>query len=228
MVIVRLGRWLADADARSDWVEVEPVWWRALMLVGFGYAVFVVTWVPINAFSVGREAATLYLPGESAIPLIVSFEYLYALGYALPVIAVLKTRTAGRLVRLMVAFGMILTVAYTTYLLFPVYLERPELVVDSFASYLLSVEYRDPSYNHFPSLHVALVWLGFFACRSGLRRPWIYAVTAFGMTVATLFVKQHYLVDLVYGFVLAVAAWRLTRGWVRSAVSRVSVRETTR
>ena len=47
--------------------------------------------------------------------------------------------------------------------MFPVYFERPRLEVSSFHTWFLSLEYLDKSYNHFPSLHVALSWLTVFA-----------------------------------------------------------------
>jgi membrane-associated phospholipid phosphatase len=189
------------------------------VVVATGYTFFLATYLPINAFSVGREAATLYLPGEARLPFIPEFEYLYALGYVLPVIAVLKIPTAEDMVQTLWAFVGTLAVAYTTYVVFPVYLERPALNVNSPATFLLSLEYRDYPYNHFPSLHVALVWLGYFACRAGLRRPAVYATLALGMTAGAVFVKQHYVVDLLYGFALAWTAWISAGYWVRRDLS---------
>lgn len=202
-----LERWVDDGTGR-------PHRGRTARLAALAYGLFVATWIPLNAFSVGRDAAILYLPGEEALPFVPEFEYLYALGYLLPVIAVFAVPTARGVVRLAVAFLATLTVAYATYLVFPVYLERPELVVDSPSTFLLSLEYEDPSYNHFPSLHVALVWLGWLAAREGLRRPLLYALAALGMTVATMFVKQHYFVDLLYGGALAAVAWAAAGVWL--------------
>lgn len=203
-------RWLDDGGG-------GPHRGRTIRLGAAAYAVFVATWVPINAFSVGRQATTLYLPGEAALPFIPEFEYLYALGYVLPVIALLAVPTARGVVRLLAAFLGTLAVAYATYLVFPVYLERPEMVVDSVSTFLLSLEYLDPSYNHFPSLHVALVWLGWLAARDGLRWTALYVATAIGMTVATMFVKQHYFVDLVSGAALAAVSWTAAGYWLRRA-----------
>lgn len=203
-------RWLDDGDG-------GPHRGRTIRLGTAAYGLFVATWVPINAFSVGRQAATLYLPGETALPFVPEFEYLYALGYVLPVIALVAVPTARGVVRLLAALLGTLAVAYATYLVFPVYLERPELVVDSVSTFLLSLEYMDPSYNHFPSLHVALIWLGWLAARDGLRWPGLYLSAAIGMTVATMFVKQHYFVDLVYGGALAAVSWAAAGAWLRRA-----------
>jgi membrane-associated phospholipid phosphatase len=201
MTVLRAARaWIDRGDGTPDKK-------RMLVHAAVCYGLFIATWVPVNAYSVGRDAATLYLPGESSLPFVPEFEYLYAFGYVLPVIGLLNIPTVRGAVRVLIAFLLTLVVAYATYLVFPVYLERPDLVVDSLATFLLSLEYKDPSYNHFPSLHVTFVWLGYFASRSGLRRPWIYAVFALGVTASTMLVKQHYFVDLVYGFGLAWVTW---------------------
>ena len=75
-------------------------------------------------------------------------------------------------------------------------------------TWLLAIEYLDPSYNHFPSLHVALGCLVFFALRDRLGRLRAPLATLLaGMCLSTLFVKQHYLLDVLYGSGLAWAAW---------------------
>ena len=133
-----------------------------------GYVVFAATYVPLNRWSVGRHAHVLYLPGEDQLPFLPAFEYLYGLTYALPWLLLLGVRELRECVRCTAAFLLILAVAYGTYAAFPVYLERPAFVPRTLAERLLALEYLDPSYNHFPSLHVALTWLVYLACRARL------------------------------------------------------------
>lgn len=192
--------WAARPDG-----SVTPA--RAAVLLAAGYAAFAATYLPINVLSIRREAHVLYLPGEARVPFVPEFEFLYVLGYGLPVLVVLAVRRAATLRRLLVAFPLTLMIAYTTYLVFPVYLARPVIEPDSLATFLLSLEYRDPSYNHFPSLHVATAWLIYLACRSGVSHPRLLLALVTGVTVSTVFVKQHYVVDLAYGVALARAAW---------------------
>lgn len=184
----------------------------AIVLAG-AYAVFVATYLAINVYSIGRPARVLWLPGEQSIPFLPEFEYLYVLAYGIPVIAVFRLPDTVAFGRLLLAMAFTLAIAYVTYLLFPVYLERPHLEVTSLATFLLWLEYHDPSYNHFPSLHVATVWLIYLACRPALRHPRAFAGLLVGITVSTVFVKQHYLVDVVAGIVLAVVAWQGAR-WI--------------
>lgn len=183
--------------------------------LGACYLFFVPTYLAINHFSVGRPAHVLWLPGEAElVPFLPEAEFVYVLGYALPLVALLRIPDGRHLVRLVVAFLVTLAVAYVTYLLLPVYLERPALEVTSLATWLLSLEYTDPSYNHFPSLHTATAVLLYLGCRTGLRHPTLLASLVAAIAVSTMLVKQHYLVDVVYGATLAGTAWAATGRWM--------------
>jgi membrane-associated phospholipid phosphatase len=194
--------WLSDGEGRLRKSRF------AVILAG-SYAAFVVTYLPINEFSVGRAAHTLFLPGEDRLPFLPIFEYLYALTYFMPALLIATVRDYASFRRLVRAYGLTLLIAYTTYLLYPVYFERPHLEVSSFHTWLLSLEYLDKPYNHFPSLHVALSWLAFHASQVSRRSRVGLGVLATSISVSTVFVKQHYIVDVLYGVALAWVAWRL-------------------
>lgn len=185
---------------------------RLLAAIVLGYVVFSATYLPINIFSVGREAHTLFLPGEERLPFLPIFEYLYVLSYFVGVLLYFTIRDEERLRRLLRAFGLSLAVAYATYLLYPVYFERPHLDVTSLHTWLLSIEYMDKPYNHFPSLHVTLSWLAVHASQVSRRQRLLLSLIATGISISTIFVKQHYIVDVVYGYALAWGAWRVTAG----------------
>jgi membrane-associated phospholipid phosphatase len=202
----------APLDRLTAWVAPDghPRRRRLVVVLLVAYALFAVTYSAVNAFSVGRPAHTLWLPGERAVPFVPAFEFLYALAYFVPLLAVFRLPDARAFARLITALGLTLAVAYATYLAFPVHLERPPLAVRSIATFLLWLEYHDPSYNHFPSLHVATAWLFYLACRPALRWPRAFAALLVGITISTIFVKQHYLVDVVSGVTLAGLTWRWT------------------
>ncbi len=203
------GRWISDADGRLRWH-------RFAVVLACGYLVFAATYLPINLFSVGRPASTLYLPGEEGLPFLPAFVYLYVLTYFVGAFLIVTVRDYYRFLRLAAATGVSLLMAYATYLLVPVYLERPHLEVNSVHTWLLSIIYLDKSYNHFPSLHVTLSWLAFHAAQVPRRARIALSVLVAALSVSTLFVKQHYVVDVVAGFALAWIAW-----WIGGASKRV-------
>lgn len=188
---------------RTDPVSRRSV---ALSLVA-GYLAFAATYVPINHWSIGRRAHSLYLPGEDQLPFVPAFEYLYALTYVMPWLLLVGVRHRQEYRRVSTAFLIILTVAYATYALFPVFLERPVFTARSLAERLLALEYMDPSYNHFPSLHVAITWLVYLACRERLVQAGLFLALTLAISASTLFVKQHYVADVVSGAALALGAW---------------------
>jgi len=198
----RLAHWVSDADGRLRKR-------RFAVVLAVAYAVFTATYLSTNAFSVGRDAHTLFLPGEQRLPFLPAFEYLYVLTYFVPVLLFVTVRDAATLQRLLRATGLSLLTAYATYLLFPVYFERPRLEVSSLHTWLLSLEYLDKPYNHFPSLHVTLSWLAVHASQVSPKARFGLAILVTGISISTVFVKQHYIVDVVYGFALAWIAWWL-------------------
>ena len=200
----RLEPWLVDAGGRLRKRRF------AVVLAGL-YGLFTATYLLINAFSAGRVAPALFLPGEERLPFLPVFEYLYVLTYFLPALLIVAIRDYATVRRLIRAFSLVLLVAYTTYLVFPVYFERPHLEVSSLHTWLLSLEYLDKPYNQFPSLHVALSWLVVHASQVSRRSHTGLAVLVAGISISTVFVKQHYIVDGLYGLALAWIAWRLTR-----------------
>jgi len=195
-----LERWMSDDEGRL-------IKSRFVVVLAVCYALFTATYMSINAWSVGRAAHTLFLPGEERLPFLPMFEYLYVLTYLIGGLVIATVRDYATLRRLLHATGLTLLVAYTTYFLFPVYFERPSLEVTSLHTWLLSLEYMDKPYNHFPSLHVALSWLAVFASQvSGRSRIGLYVLAA-AISISTIFVKQHYIADVLYGFALAWIAW---------------------
>ena len=207
----RFRNWLSDDDGslRTG---------RFVLVLAATYVAFSATYIAMNLLSVGRRAYMPYLPGEARIPFLPVFEYLYVLTFFVPVLLIATVRTYERFRRLMCALGIALTVAYSTYLLFPVYFERPPLTVSSLHTWLLSLQYLDKPYNDFPSLHVTLSWLAVRASQVSRGSRIALALVATGISISTVFVKQHYVVDVVLGYALAWGAWKLAIDVVRETI----------
>ena len=218
----RLQHWLSD-DAGTLRTG------RFALALAAIYVIFSVTYISINLFSVGRRAYILYLPGEARLPFLPIFEYLYVLTFLVPVLLIVTVRTYARFCRLVRALGIALSVAYSTYLLFPVYFERPQLVASSLHTWLLSLQYLDKPYNDLPSLHVTLSWLAVHASQVSRGFRITLVLVATGISISTLFVKQHYVVDVVFGYALAWGAWTLASvPWRRGTPARTASAATQR
>lgn len=172
---------------------------------------------------VGHYATTLSTndPTSSwdrAIPLVPAAIWPYEACYLLPFLACLLIRNWHSLNIALVAALLANLVAAAAYLLFPVAFPRPVLG-SSLAERVLALEYAwdfSPGANNLPSMHVAMSWLWLFACRKqGIGRPVELALTALviSISISTLLVKQHLLIDVLAGFACACVAWKAAHVW---------------
>ncbi len=166
---------------------------------------------------VGRYAATLptrdvTLGLDGAIPFVAAFIWPYELCYIFPFLPLLALEDWHRFNRAILAFLLANVTAYAVYVLYPIAFPRPELGA-SLSDLVLGLEYKVdfyPGANKLPSLHVAFAWIVFLACRrQRLSRAGDAAVflTAALITVATLFVKQHIVLDAAAGVAWGFGAW---------------------
>jgi membrane-associated phospholipid phosphatase len=156
-----------------------------------------------------RSAPELAL--DHVLPLIPAWSLAYgALYLFLIVLPILIVRQEELLRRTVYAYLFIWITAYLFFfVLYPTSAPRPPRVVgEGFAVWGLRALYSsDPPYNCFPSLHVAHSFVSAFASRR-VHRVVGNTATACAALVAlsTLFTKQHYVVDVIGGVVLALIA----------------------
>lgn len=151
---------------------------------------------------------------DAAIPFVPEGMAGYALAYVVPV-ALLWVETSRAGVRRMsraclLAYAM----AAPFFVLLPVADRDPPVTGDTWAERLLVFNRAaDLTKNAFPSMHVGLaVLLALIAWRRS--KPWgiALALCAVVIAVSTLLVKQHFLVDIPAGALVALAAFTLVYG----------------
>jgi len=99
---------------------------------------------------------------------------------------------------------------------------RPEIVGHDFLSQMLQYVYQiDQPYNCFPSIHVMSSYLMIRAIRnSSMKNRWInWGIICFSTSIilATLFIKQHVLLDVVAAIFLVEGLYKmvdLVHGWL--------------
>jgi membrane-associated phospholipid phosphatase len=112
--------------------------------------------------------------------------------------------------RVMLAYLSAWLVAYAVFLLYPTAAPiRDEAVGEGLGAVVLRATWgADVPYNCFPSLHVAQCFLAAFSCNKVHRGVGAAAfVWASLVGLSTLHTKQHYVVDVLAGVLLAVAAY---------------------
>ncbi len=152
------------------------------------------------------------LPLDRAWPLVPFWAIIYGALYlfviALPILVV---RQDELLRRTFSAYLLIWITAYACFfVIYPTAAPRPSLVIgDGFAVWSLRALYSaDPPYNCLPSLHVAHSFVSALAVSRVHRRLGIIALMfALLIAISTLFTKQHYVLDVIAGVLLALVAY---------------------
>jgi len=154
----------------------------------------------------------LTLPIDRRIPLLPGFVWIYAFCYLYPLVPLFVTRDWHRFNRGLLAMLIANTTAFIVYLVFPVAIPRAELG-SSFSERMLAFIYWldfEPAVTELPSLHVFFAWLTYLMSRCQRLNRWGDAVLfliATGITVSTVLVKQHFVLDVVAGLIWATGSW---------------------
>lgn len=108
--------------------------------------------------------------------------------------------------------------SYLVYILYPTYVNRPDLAGEGLLVDLIRFIYgNDQPYNALPSGHtynttlIAIFWWYWKP-----RWRWLWFATVPVVILSTLFTKQHYLLDPVFGMIWAFGATFLAKkitGW---------------
>ena len=71
-----------------------------------------------------------------------------------------------------------------------------------------------PGFNNFPSLHVALSLLVSLIVYNHDKKHWWVWIMFSGIMFSTMFIKQHYIIDVVAGILLGIIGY-LVYLWLR-------------
>ena len=171
--------------------------------------------------SVGRTAAMLHvrdlsLPLDLRIPFVPAFVWPYLLGYLYPLLPFLALRDWHRFNTAVLAVILGNLTAYMVYFFFPLAFPKPELgpgLAERILAFHTNLDF-DPGANKLPSFHVASIWIVVLACRKQRLGRWGDAAAIAGavlISVSTLFVKKHVVLDVLAGLLLALLAWTAAR-----------------
>lgn len=189
--------------------------------------------VPLYVFIPGTlPGRPLFVPElavDRSLPVVPAWSIVYGTAYAfLIVLPVLVVRELGHVRRTYVAYLLVWIPAYAFFLWLPTEAPRPaEVAGTGFAAWGLRFLYSaDPPHNCFPSLHVAHSLVSASSCYRVHRTLGAGAAACAGLVaVSTLLSKQHYVLDVVGGVLLAALAYVLVlRGYRREQVPEIDRR----
>lgn len=158
-----------------------------------------------------KNPKNMDLPIDKKIPAIPYFALIYVLWF--PLIAIFPIslfKEAKNLYELYVICWIIdIVISVIIYLAYPTTCTRPKDLENIKGGWMLRILYKF-SYkglNCSPSMHCSISTLVFIFALAASTMPInlriIYSTTALGIILSTLFTKQHVLIDLVTGVLLA-------------------------
>jgi len=156
---------------------------------------------------------------DEAIPLMPEFIWIY---HSLPIfvftVMVLMIKQARVFWRTLYSCVIATVVIFSFYIALPVEYPRPAIVPAGISTAFLSLTHEvDMALNTCPSSHVAFAWLMFLAAARtqwAREEPWLVGTSllwAIGISLSTLTLKQHFIIDVVAGIGVAVVSFYLAK-----------------
>lgn len=145
------------------------------------------------------------MPIDQKIPFIIPFIFVYVLLYVFVPLPYFLVKDDSLFRTTAKAYLSAFTVIYLFFLFLPGKMALPTIPPDGIASWLLAfIRSAEHPHNLLPSVHVTMSMLSALACTHYKR---IYGIIVLPLAVliaiSTIFVKQHYVLDIVAGAVLA-------------------------
>ncbi|MGB5212000.1 MAG: phosphatase PAP2 family protein [Gammaproteobacteria bacterium] len=139
------------------------------------------------------------------LPLVPEFIVFYMLGYIFVLVPCLAVRRRHDFYAATVCFCLILAVGFLCFRYLPVHMDKPLATGGEwFARWTRFQQAVDTPYNNFPSLHVALNVFAFgLLSWQARKQSWWWLPIPVLIVLSTLLVKQHLVLDVLAGLLLA-------------------------
>ncbi|UNK15872.1 phosphatase PAP2 family protein [Paenibacillus sp. N3/727] len=159
---------------------------------------------------------------DAQIPFVPAFIIPYLLWYPFMITMLFTFCIKNRPVyyRTLLALCLGLIISYITFYVYQTSIVRPEVTGHGLLNWLVQLVYRtDGPYNCFPSIHVLSSYLmlkGIADCRNWpLLSIVLVRITSWSIILSTLLVKQHVILDIVGGIILAEIMYYAARKWMK-------------
>jgi len=171
-----------------------------------GTVAFIICYMIPNHFQF-VESTRLYLfDFEKAIPPMASTVWFYCSDYLYIFVVLAILSDKENLSRTFYGFILLLLICMVVFFVYPTVYDRPGFFYEGLSGQLLKLVHSlDTPNNCCPSVHVGATFLCCFAFIYEKRRylP-IFIIWALIISISTLTLKQHYVLDIIWGFLLAV------------------------
>lgn len=174
--------------------------------------VFVIFYMGVNYLNSFRNVG--FDPGigiDAYVPFVPHFVYFYFTSYIVVIAPFLFLKNPKDYYDAFKIISFTIIASSIFFVAFPTYMIRPEIAVTSFSDKMVLLLWKiDQPHNLLPSLHVSASFLSAFICNKFNRKiGTVLIILALLISASTLFIKQHYILDVVTGFLVAAIAYKL-------------------
>ena len=156
---------------------------------------------------------------DQLIPFIPEFIWIYHTFLPVIILTIIFTIEKKDLFwSILLACALAIITLISFYIWLPSFYPRHELLVTNSSEWLVHITWLvDGAHNTFPSSHVTFSWLLFYFfsdSKMAAKKQWmkiVFFVWAVLISFSTLFLKQHYIFDVLSGMVLAVICHRFSK-----------------
>jgi membrane-associated phospholipid phosphatase len=160
------------------------------------------------------------LPLDSRLPFQPAWAAIYLTITPVLLLAPFVLRDLAKLLPLFAALMLETLIAFCGFMLLPVDAPRIDCCDNALTNALFDfADAINLERNDVPSLHVAFAVTAAlaFAPRAGRLGAGVLYLWAFTVAASTLLTRQHFIVDVITGIVLALLCWRVAGRWARRA-----------
>ena len=178
------------------------------------FILFLILWLIYlftNYFNAERAAFNFWISLDNLIPFIPGFVIFYLLYFPLVLFQFFIIKKEKDFINVAKANIFVIIISNIIFLLLPTKIIRPELIVNDFSGFILSLIYLiDNNVNLFPSLHVSMSLLAFLNIIKFKKNLKFTVLATFILTtLSTLFIKQHYVIDIIGGLILGFISYKI-------------------
>jgi membrane-associated phospholipid phosphatase len=170
-----------------------------------------VLYMVANRYPLGTAHVLPWTSLDAAVPFVPATIWVYLSEYVIVATAFLLCRSVDDVLRFVKAFLVTLGIAITVHMLWPTTFPRELFAAgsDGLTGWVLALQRAaDRPTSCLPSMHVAGAALAAFSLwRNPLWQRVAFTTWAGAIALSTLTARQHYVVDVAAGIVLAGAAW---------------------
>jgi len=160
------------------------------------------------------DAYPVYIfPIESSIPYVPEFFPIYFLAVPVAILPAFIIKGKKLFDRVIKTYLITIVTTGVLFLLYPTKIPRPLIVEEGVYYQMIQFFYNIiPSYNLIPSFHMSLMILSsLFIREENEKLGNVLMVLVLIIAVSILLVKEHYLLDLIVGFILSVVIYYIVK-----------------